>query len=65
MTLDEFETLLKRRDEKQREHDRACEILAEEPHPFNHKRCVRLYDEIAALQEQIDQELAREAASGL
>jgi hypothetical protein len=65
MTLDEFETLLKRRDEKQREHDRACAILEEEPHPINHKRCTKLYDEIAALQEQIDAELAREAASGI
>jgi hypothetical protein len=65
MTLDEFETLLKRRDEKQREHDRACAILEEEPHPFNHKRCVKLYDEVQALQSQIDEELAREAASGI
>jgi hypothetical protein len=65
MTLDEFETLLKRRDEKRREHDRACAALEEEPHPFNHRRCVRLYDEIEALQEQIDAELAKEAASGI
>lgn len=65
MTLDEFETLLKRRDEKQREHESACAVLAEEPHPMNHRRCVRLYDELAALQEQIDDELASERASEL
>lgn len=65
MNLDEFETLIKRRDEKRREHESACAVLEEEPHPINHKRCVRLYDEIAALQEQIDAELAREAASGI
>lgn len=65
MTLDEFETLLKRRDEKQREHESACAVLAEESHPLNHRRCVRLYDELQALQAEIDDELAREAASGL
>lgn len=65
MTLDAFETLLKLRDEKRREHERACAVLEEEGHPLNHKRCVRLYDELVALQEQIDDELAREAASEL
>lgn len=65
MTLDEFETLLKRRDEKRSEHESACAVLEEDGHPSNHRRCVRLYDELQALQAQIDDELAREAASGL
>lgn len=68
MTLDEFETLLKRRDEKQREHTRVCEALAEEGDDRNgnvYRRCVRLFGELEALQTQIDDELAREAASGI
>jgi hypothetical protein len=57
---DDFEALLTRRDELQRKHQRACAILEEEPHPLNHQKCTRLYDELAKLQQQIDDELATE-----
>lgn len=60
MTGEQFDILLQRRDEKEREHRLACAILEEEPHPLNHRRCVRLYDELAKLQDQIDEELATE-----
>lgn len=63
MTREEFDALLERRDEKQREHTLACEILEEEGPRLahhNHRRCVRLYDELAQLQAQIDAELEAE-----
>lgn len=60
MNRDDFEALLHRRDELARKHQRACGILEEEPHPINHGRCVRLYDELTKLQQQIDDELAAE-----
>lgn len=63
MTRQQFEALLTRRDEIQRSHERACAVLEEEPHPFNHKKCVRLYDELAAVQKQIDDELEAERAA--
>lgn len=60
MTREDFDILLHRRDELMRKHQRACAILEEEPHPLNHQRCVRLFDELAAVQKQIDDELAAE-----
>ncbi len=63
MTSVQFDALLARRDELQRKHERACAVLEEEPHPMNHRKCVRLYDELAALQQQIDDELAAERAA--
>lgn len=67
MTLDDFNALLARRDELQRAHDRACLILEEEgahcAHA-NHRKCIRLYDELAAVQTKIDDALAQEDAHG-
>lgn len=62
MNRTDFDALLARRDELQRRHELACEILSEEPHPMNHRKCVKLYDELAAVQRQIDDELAAERA---
>lgn len=63
MTREAFEALLTRRDELQRQHERACAILEEAPRDhYQFKRCCRLYDELAAVQKQIDDELAAERA---
>jgi len=64
MTKEAFSALLVRRDELQADHERACAVLEENPHPFNHKKCVRLYDELAAVQQRIDDEIAAERAAG-
>lgn len=63
MKSDDFDALLARRDDLQRQHERACQINEEEPCPGNLRRCARLYDELAAVQEQIDAELAAERAA--
>lgn len=66
MTREQFDALLKRRDELEREHTLACEILEEEGPSqahYNHRRCVRLYDQIATLQAQIDDAIAAEDAA--
>jgi hypothetical protein len=62
MTSEAFDILLVRRDELARKHERACAMLEEEPHPINHKRCARLYDELEAVQKQIDAAIAEERA---
>lgn len=62
MTSEAFDILLVRRDEIARKHERACAVLEEEPHPLNHRKCVRLYDELAALQAEIDAAIAEERA---
>lgn len=62
MTSERFDALLKQRDEKQREHELACAVLEEEPSPWQHKKCSRLYDELADLQQQIDAAIAEERA---
>jgi hypothetical protein len=62
MTSEAFEVLLVRRDELARKHERACAMLEEEPHPLNHRKCVRLYDELEAVQKQIDAAIAEERA---
>jgi hypothetical protein len=63
MTTEEFDALLARRDDLQRQHRLACEVLEEEPCPGNHRRCSRLYDELATVQKQIDDEIAAERAA--
>jgi hypothetical protein len=66
MTRDAFEALLTRRDELTREHTTACEILEEEgpEHAHhNYREAARLYDEVRAVQEQIDAALAEERAA--
>jgi len=62
MTSEAFEVLLVRRDELARKHERACALLEEDPHPLNHRKCVRLYDELEAVQQQIDAAIAEERA---
>jgi hypothetical protein len=67
MTQDAFDALLARRDELKDDHDRACALLEEEGPRFAHdnrRECVRLYDMLAAVQAQVDAELAAERASG-
>lgn len=60
----DFDALLARRDDLQRQHERACQILEEEPRShYQYRRCTRLYDELAALQKQIDDEIAAERAA--
>lgn len=66
MTRDAFEALLVRRDELVREHTTACEILEEEGPTqayHNHRKCAQLYDQVHAIQEQIDAEIAAERAA--
>ena len=58
MNREAFDALLARRDDLQRQHELACAVLGEEPCPGNLKRCARVYDELAAVQKQIDDELA-------
>lgn len=59
---DAFDALLARHSELQRQHELACECLAEEPGRYRYQRCVRLYDEMTALQEQIDASIEAERA---
>ncbi len=63
MNRDDFDALLARRDDLQRRHEQACQINEEEPCPGNLRRCGRLYDQLAAVQEQIDAELEAERAA--
>lgn len=63
MTAADFAALLRRRDKLQGEHETACAILEEEgpdQAQFNYRRCVKLYDALAAVQEQIDAALEAE-----
>ncbi len=63
MTREQFDALLVRRDELQDKHAHACAVLEEEPRShYQYRRCVRLYDELADVQRQIDDELAAERA---
>jgi hypothetical protein len=66
MTPDAFEALLTRRDELQRQHELACAVLEEEGcgkyATRNYQKVARLYDELTAVQKQIDDELAAERA---
>ena len=67
MNPDAFDALLARRDELKLDHERACAILEEEGTHHaqaNHRKCGRLYDALAAVQAQVDAELAAERASG-
>lgn len=63
MTREQFEALLARRDAIQREHETACAILEEEGADgaaHNYRRCARLYEQLARVQEQIDAEVDAE-----
>lgn len=65
LTREEFDALLARRDELQKKHETACLILEEDgahcAHA-NYRKCVRLYDELAAVQQKIDDAIAAETA---
>jgi hypothetical protein len=66
MNSQDFDALLARRDELQRKHDTACAILEEEGPRFAHinlRKCGRIYDELAAVQARIDDEIAAERAA--
>lgn len=66
MTRDEFTRLLARRDELQRDHELACAILEEQGPSqahYNYRECVRRYDRLAAVQQQIDDALEAERAA--
>jgi hypothetical protein len=66
MKRDAFDALLKRREELESKHRAACERLEEEGPEYaawNYRTCARLYDQIQALQEQIDDEIAAERAA--
>ena len=62
MTNEQFDVLLKRRDELSRRHEIACAILYEGEcnKQMQYRQCVQLHDELAALQQKIDDELADE-----
>lgn len=66
MTTEDFDALIARRDELQLQHARACSILEEEGPRHaqpNHRRCIKAYDELVAVQARIDAELEAERAS--
>jgi hypothetical protein len=66
MTRAEFEILVARRDDVQRQHARACETLERQGPPHaqaNHRHCARLYGELEAAQKKIDEAIAARRAS--
>jgi hypothetical protein len=57
MTPADFEILVARRDDVQRQHARACETLERQGPPFahaNHRQCARLYGALEAAQREVD-----------
>jgi hypothetical protein len=65
MTREQFDILVARRDDVQRQHARACETLERQGPPFahaNHRQCARLYGELEAAQREVDAALAARRA---
>lgn len=63
MSPEDFERLLERRDDIEREHTTACAILEEEgpdPGGVQYDRCARLHAEMTLVEEQIDAALEAE-----
>jgi hypothetical protein len=63
MTPEDFDALLARREELRADHERACAILVEEGSTHeNLRECARRYNELTAVQAQIDAQLEAERA---